>query len=225
MAETTRHTNVPEILRPEGIVHSQNDCPYASRTEIAWLINRLTGRKPSTVEPTNFLWRKSKQTQCVTYVPTSLKTWMQLRKCLEMTFNSLILLKAQWEKHNEISLPVNDAALKMPNNRAKALKRMSYLKKKLKKNPKFHRDCNKFVTNIFEKGYAKKILVEKLCCGDGRVWYLPHYGVCYPKKPEKICVVFDCSAEYHGTSLNKELHQGSKQTNMLLGVILQFWEK
>lgn len=51
---------------------------------------------------------------------------------------------------------------------------------------------------------------------------LPHHGVYHPKKPDKIRVVYDCSAEYQGTSLNKQLYQGPNLTNNLVGVLTRF---
>ena len=50
----------------------------------------------------------------------------------------------------------------------------------------------------------------------------PHHGVYHPKKPEKIRVVFDCSAEYQGHSLNRHLLQGLDLTNSLVGVLCRF---
>lgn len=41
-------------------------------------------------------------------------------------------------------------------------------------------------------------------------------------KPDKIRVVFDCSATYMGVSLNKTLLQGPDLTNNLLGVLIRF---
>ena len=42
------------------------------------------------------------------------------------------------------------------------------------------------------------------------------------KKTEKIRVVFDCSAEYQGKSLNQQLFQGPDLTNNLIGVLIRF---
>ena len=53
-------------------------------------------------------------------------------------------------------------------------------------------------------------------------WYLPHHPVFHPQKPGKLRVVFDCSAEYHNTSLNKQLLQGPDLTNSLVGVLTRF---
>ena len=57
---------------------------------------------------------------------------------------------------------------------------------------------------------------------DGKIWYIPHHGVYHPKKPEKIRVVFDCSAEFKGETLNKYLLQGPDLTNNLVGVLFRF---
>ena len=48
------------------------------------------------------------------------------------------------------------------------------------------------------------------------------YGAFYPQKPNKIRVVFDCSAEYKGEALNKHLLQGPDLTNKLVGVLVRF---
>ena len=45
-----------------------------------------------------------------------------------------------------------------------------------------------------------------------------------PKKPEKFRIVFDCAAEFNGTSLNKEVLKGPDFMNKLLGVLLRFRE-
>ena len=52
---------------------------------------------------------------------------------------------------------------------------------------------------------AEKVPSERLELRDGKVNYVPHTGVYHPKKPDKIRVVFDCSAQYGGVSLNDYL--------------------
>ena len=44
----------------------------------------------------------------------------------------------------------------------------------------------------------------------------------HQKKLDKIRGVFDCSAQYRGTSLNSELFQGPDLTNSLVGVLIRF---
>ena len=56
----------------------------------------------------------------------------------------------------------------------------------------------------------------------GKINYVPHHGLYHPKKPGKIRVVFDCSAQYAGISLNQKLLQGPDLTNSLVGVLCRF---
>ena len=58
------------------------------------------------------------------------------------------------------------------------------------------------------KGCAEKVLPQDetgIRIGDGKINYVPHHRVYHPRKPGQIRVVFDCSAQYKGTSLNKNL--------------------
>ena len=70
---------------------------------------------------------------------------------------------------------------------------------------------------MISKGHATKVPIDQLGKGGGHVWYLPH-----PKKPCKIRVVFDASAEFEGMSLNKVLLPGPALMNSLLGVLIRF---
>ena len=80
-----------------------------------------------------------------------------------------------------------------------------------------------FMNKLIENGSAEKVPQGTQPDGDGKsAWYIPHHGVCHPKKPNKIRVVFDCSAQYEGESLNKHLLQGQDLTNNLTGVLCRF---
>lgn len=78
-----------------------------------------------------------------------------------------------------------------------------------------------FMQDIIEKGYAEKAPHERHN-DDGKLWYIPHHGVFHPQKPNKIRVVFYCSATFMGHSLNKYLLQGPDLTNSLVGVLCRF---
>jgi len=77
------------------------------------------------------------------------------------------------------------------------------------------------MADLLRSGYARRVYDQHLGPLNTH-WYLPHHAVFHPQKPGKIRVVFDCSANYRGTSLNDQLLQGPDLTNSLVGVITRF---
>ena len=77
------------------------------------------------------------------------------------------------------------------------------------------------MNDMIVKGYAEQVNPTETESGK-TVWFIPHHGVYHPKKPGKIRVVFDCSAELEGQSLNQSLLQGPDLTNNLVGVLDRF---
>ena len=71
------------------------------------------------------------------------------------------------------------------------------------------------------KHYAKE---SQATHKDSREWYLPHHRVYHPNKPDKIRVIFDCSAEFNRRSINKELIPGPALANQLVDVLTRFRE-
>ena len=126
-------------------------------------------------------------------------------------------------KHYELPLPLkNRATTKLLNNRYLAEKRLLSLKKIFLKDPDFFSDYKGFVEELIDEGYPSKSNKE---VPEGKTWYVPHHGVYHPSKPGKIRVVFDCSAEFEGTSLNKNLMSGPDLANRIVGVITRFREE
>ena len=74
------------------------------------------------------------------------------------------------------------------------------------------------MSNLLVKGYARRMDDLPVI----RTWYIPHHGVHHPGKPRKIRVVFDCSAQFAGESLNQELLTGPDLTNPIVGVLARF---
>ena len=121
--------------------------------------------------------------------------------------------------HYQTPLPLKNPDVKLPNNRKVAERRLSYLEKRLMKDDRFHQQYTESMQEILEKGYARE---SKSTLQGGRVWYLLHHGVYHPRKPEDIRVVFGCSSELNGRSINKELLMGLDLTNHLMGVLTRF---
>ena len=78
-----------------------------------------------------------------------------------------------------------------------------------------------FMQKLFDKGHAEPA-PNKETNPSASHWYLPHFGIYLPQKPDKIRVVFDSAAETKAMSLNKILLSGPDLTNGLLGVLLHF---
>ena len=147
--------------------------------------------------------------------------------------------------HYEMPLPLKEPTPNLPNNRDVAQRRLNQLKRRFESNKKYKEDYIAFMANMIQNGYAEKVPSKKCLqkedpascqlspggisvrqegsyAKDRKIWYIPHHGVYHPKKPNKIRVVFDCSAEFKGETLNKHLLQGPDLTNNLVGVLFRF---
>lgn len=109
-----------------------------------------------------------------------------------------------------------------PNTKSVAISRLQYLKLRFKKDGRFCREYFEIHEQPVKNGHAERVSDSDQPSGVGRTWYIPHHGVYHPKKLNKIWVVFECSAVYHGESLNSHLLQGPDLTSKRLGVICRF---
>ena len=96
------------------------------------------------------------------------------------------------------------------------------LKRKISTNPQCHDDYTKLMDSIISKAYAEEVPTSEIeYTSSGRVWHLPHQGVYSIKKLGRIRVVFDCSSQHKGVSLNSMLLSAPDLTNSLV-VVLRF---
>ena len=109
-------------------------------------------------------------------------------------------------------LPLKSNQVALPNNRLLALKYC------FRRNPLFRQDYVKFMNEVIAN-WAETILDAELNLNNGNVNYVPHTGVYHPKKPGKICVVFDCSTEFEGVSINDYMLRGPNLMGGLIGVL------
>ena len=137
------------------------------------------------------------------------------QKFLKKMKENAVLVKG----HYQTPLALKDPDVKFPNNRKQAEKRLEGLEKQLKRDQKFFKQYKPFMEDMISNDYAEKCKIEGK---EGRCWYLPHHGVYHPQKPEKIRVVFDCSAQYANMSINTELMSGPDLANQIVGVLLRF---
>ena len=118
--------------------------------------------------------------------------------------------------HYEMPLPFKDGRPQLPNNQAQARSRLVHLEKKFRRNLEYHKKYTEVMETIISKGYAETAPITNTM---GTTWYIPHHGV---TQPNKLRVVFDCSAQHKGHSLNSHLLTGPDLTNKLTGVLCRF---
>ena len=222
--------NCSAALLPRQVIAAGDDDPYAMKTALGWgvtgAMNADPNRRHVSQGNNHFAFRTHAKEV----------TTLQIKEMYELEFNEgsnkgsysmddVKFLKQAKEGikhkdgHFELPLPFKDE-VKLPNNKSVALKRFNGLKVRLMKNEQYLKDYVTFMNDLIEKGYAEKVPEDQLL--NEPVWYIPHHGVYHPKKPGKIRVVFDCSAQYKGESLNHHLLQGPDQINSLTGVLCRF---
>ena len=105
------------------------------------------------------------------------------------------------------------------NNRNGALKRLSSLKSRFTKDPAYKQRYANVVEEMIELGFAE---VAPALEGN-MVNYIPHHGVPKPSDPNGAPrVVFDCSHQSYGISLNDCLLQGPNLLNRMQGILMRF---
>ena len=124
--------------------------------------------------------------------------------------------------HYEMPLPFRGHEPSLPNNRTYALKRLSSLRRRLERDETYRQHYSQFMNDLLKNNHAELVPRNEMVPERGCVWYIPHHGVYHPQKLDKVRIVFDCSAQFQGESLNSHLLQGPDLTNKLIGVLCRF---
>ena len=227
--------NVADAYSPLEVRIGSSGAPYASRTRLGWVIWSLIRESDSSLLSTN-----RGQICVIEQLENDRRLEQMCQKTMNMDFPERTIddkpedsledkmFRAKVEKsltlvegHYQMALPLRDG-VNLPNNKSQAVQRLQSLKRKFEKNPTFLHDYVDFMDTVFDKNYAEQVPVEQLDRYDGKVWYIPHHGIYHPQKPQKIRVVFDCSARFLGVSLNSVPLQGPDLTSSLVEVLLKF---
>ena len=212
--------DVPDALMPLE-VKKGIDGPYAVRTALGWTVNGPTTDGRPEYGMCNFV-QEVKLDQLVEKfwkVDGCNENEVHMSKEDRVTVDVWNKSIKQRDGHYELDIPFRDSPPPLMNNKPMAEARLQHLSRKFQRHPGLHEKYKVEIDTLLEKGYAEKCSEEG---SNTSTWYLPHHNVVNPKKPEKTRVVFDCAAEYRGTSLNKVVMQGPDFTNNLVGVLLRF---
>ncbi len=223
-------TNAPKLLEPWEVVNSRGNGPYAVRTVLGWVIN---GPLQAGNGCENGLHVASVNRISVSRLEEMLSNQYnhdfneRISEGKGMSREDVRFLKIMDESiqllngHYSVKLPFRKDQVTLPNNLCVIKQRLLGLKRRFRKDDLFHKEYTRFFTDMISNGYAEVVPQQQLDRGTGQVWYVPHHGVYHPRKGN-LRVVFDCGAEFQGTSLNNELLQGPNLTSSLLGVLVRF---
>ncbi|XP_014678718.1 PREDICTED: uncharacterized protein LOC106818533, partial [Priapulus caudatus] len=244
----------PRALAPMDVVRGTADEPFGLKTELGWTIvgrtmcatdeEHITHRvltKPIP-EEVKVHGRDEVSFVCRTKISEEI-TLPQIVKILESDFQDknqetvmsqddlkfLQIVQSgihqDEEGFYEMPLPFRDGKPTLPDNKVMVMRRLDHLRKRFKANSTYYEDYRKFMDNVLQHRDAEEVASEEADSTTTTSWYIPHHGVYNPKKPEKIRVVFDCSARYKGACLNDHLLRGPDLINSLIGVLCRFREK
>ena len=165
--------NVSEALQPRDVIPAANGGPYATRVDLGWVINGPTGRKLKYVPSCFFVISMEAHPMCVAcadFADTSLSDDVGLSRN-DLKFMNIVKDSAMQceDGHYQISLPLKNPSLKMPENRVQAERRILLLKHKLLGNEKFREDYVTSLEGVIKEGIAEKVPLADLRRADGKV--------------------------------------------------------
>lgn len=217
-------------LAPRQVILGKGEEPYAIQTDLGWSIVGNTAPCPDT-ETTNSLCHRVTVKEIPPVTPTDViralegdfkETDGNEKRVSQEDLIFLDKLKSGIRKteqgHYEMPLPFKERP-QMPDNKQLAEIRLNQLKRKFVRDKKYKDDYIKYMSDIIKRGDAEELEANG---PPGENWYIPHHGIYHPKKPDRLRVVFDCSAKHKGTCLNEHLLSGPDMINNLTGVLVRF---
>ena len=118
-------------------------------------------------------------------------------------------------------LPLRKQVTQLPDSYNEALRRLKSTSKSLDRKPEMKNHYFSFMGRILDSNHVELVPSDKVHTTKPK-WYLPHFGIYHPQKPNTIRIVVDSAAEVGGVSLNKMLLSGLDLANSLLGVLIRF---
>lgn len=222
----------PAALAPREVILGDKNQPFAQRSELGWsiigssnphldrqgsqsFVHRLTVKELPVPAATDVL--KALESDFIERTHEDKYVSQEDVHFIQFLSNHITQKE---DGHYEMPLPFKgNSPPNLPNNKRLATVRLQCLKKKLKANKQYYDQYKTFMEETIDKGDAEPAPTTS----EGQTeWYLPHHGIYHPRKPNKLRVVFDCSAKFYGVSLNDTLLTGPDLINPLVGVLCRF---
>lgn len=230
----------PAAFQPQEVVSSEKEEPFAIKYPLGWVVMGSVGQEEETKKAVchkiNATYATAPKKRTILFTHQTSEEFDSVIKALNQDFkvteNKLsmsvedrLFIKTvtsgmHRDKEGFITMPLPlKAEPQTLNSRAMALHRFNLLTNRFRKDSKYKEQYFKFMNDVIHRNEAEKVPEEAKY---DKSWYIPHFGVFHPKKPDKIRVVFDASAKVNGTSLNDYLLEGPQHMNSLHGILLKF---
>ena len=113
----------------------------------------------------------------------------------------------------------------LKNNCTVAFAVLRSTEKRLMSNSDHKEVYSKQISDMLERGAARKVTQEEIARYNGPKFYISHHAVMKPDSKSTPCrIVFNSSAKFMGLSLNDCLAKGPSLLNNLLGILMRFRE-
>lgn len=99
----------------------------------------------------------------------------------------------------QVNLPWKKDEVTLPDSRPMALQRLKCLERKLLRNRDMIDGYQKEIDKLLEKGYCIRLQSHDMLKSP-KLWFLPHFPVLNPNKPDKMRLVFDAAAKCDGAN-------------------------
>lgn len=233
--------NCPWLLTPKEVYPAPEqipEAPFAIQTALGW---SLVGKTDSNlIEPKSTITHHS-VTYCLKTKTKEVISPLEVAQLMDNDFkkeevgnplsvedrqfmSTLSTNTERFGKRYQMPLPFKSSSPTLPNNRSMCEKRCQQLKAKLAKEPVLKNQYTENMSQLIAQGHAERVQEpEPDIDGQlGQNWYIPHHGVRQKSRPEKLRIVYDCSATYQGKSLNQILLRGPDLTCNLVGLLCRF---
>ncbi|KRY21777.1 Gamma-tubulin complex component 4 [Trichinella patagoniensis] len=198
--------------------------PVAIHSQLGWILCGQTNRRPTTAvttllthveESADQILRRFWELEAIG-IATDNQTAPPDQEALQRFEEGLSFDGERYEVH----LPWLPSRPSLPNNFPQARRRLLAVERRLARCEEERLEYAATMRQYVENGWAER---APEIGPEGRTWYLPHHAVYQGEGKEKKCrVVFDGSARYGQTSLNRQLEVGPNLQIDLLKALLRF---
>ncbi|XP_059352544.1 uncharacterized protein LOC132088224 [Daphnia carinata] len=220
------HTIIEERIAPDS------DGPDAVLTSFGWCVAGPipTSRSSSGLPRVNLIHTVSAECELRNNIA---RLWEDdkssitspCKECLSDTDQYALNILKSTIRHTgeryEVGLKWKNNDITLPNNYAVVSRQFQMLEARFKRDPWYAEKYRQGMEDYISSGYAKPVPASEIGT-PGSTWHIPHHGVISPRKPDKVRIVFNCSATFKGKSLNNSLLKGPDLLASLVGVLLRF---